>query len=497
MKTQNGQNCPKRNCKRYGFAVAALVALLPFSSIAQSVAVTETDGDQSKLLSPEPNINFSTGNTSSYVITVDPTTTYQSFDGVGAALTDSSAWLIATALTPTQQAAVMQELFSPGAGAGIGALRIPMGASDFTVNGNYSYDDVPTGEADPELANFSIAHDQAYIIPTIQGALSQNPNLKIFALPWSPPAWMKTSGTMNGGTINSSDFGPLADYFVKFIQAYQANGIPIYAVSPQNEPLNNQNGYPSALLLPTDEASLITGNLVPALTSAGLSPRILSWELNWDVVAYPDTVLALAGSEVAGSAFHCYDGVPEVQSTVEVLFPSEGIWETECTGSVGSAFSSDLVWNADMLVVRNIRNWGKSVVLWNLALNQNSGPTNGGCQNCRGVLTIDTSTSPATITPNVEYYILGQIGKFVAPGALRINSNTFGGPPLLFTLPLPPILPTAIEDVAFRNPDGSIVLFVLNNSSSSSNTFTVSWSGANFNYTLPPSSVVTFKWPAS
>jgi len=447
-----------------------------------SVQIVETTGKQTMLLQAQPSVAFTTGGGSSGpVITVDAATQFQQMDGFGGSLTDSSAWLIWNKLSASQQTTLMQQLFSPSAGIGISFLRQPMGASDFSASGNYSYDDVPAGQVDPDLTNFSVTHDAAYIIPLLKQALSANPNIKVVALPWSPPAWMKSSGTMNGGNMNPAYFPSLAQYFVDFVQAYQQEGVPIYALSAQNEPLNSTTGYPSESFAATDESTFIASNLGPALSNAGLgSVKIFGYEHNWDNTAYPESVLGSAASQyVAGSSFHCYAGDPSAQSIVETAFPAKDIWFTECSGTVGSSFASDLVWNAEHLLIGATRNWARSVSLWNLALDQNSGPINGTCTNCRGVVTIDDSVSPANVTFNVEYYILGHLGKFVIPGAHRIDSNTFGA--------------GSIEDVAFQNPDGSIVLFVLN-SASNAGTFAVSFNGQSFNYTLPAGAIATFTW---
>jgi glucosylceramidase len=447
-----------------------------------TVQIVETTGDRSKLLQPQPSVSFATaGNSSALVITVDAATQYQQMDGFGASLTDSSAWLIWNKLSGSQQTTLMQQLFSATSGIGIGFLRQPMGASDFSASGNYSYDDMPAGQTDPNLANFSVAHDTAYIIPLIKQALSVNPNLKVVALPWSPPAWMKSSGTMNGGNMNPSYFPSLAKYFVNFVQAYQQQGIPIYALSTQNEPLYSTTGYPSESLPATDEATYIANNLGPALSTAGLGNiKIFAYEHNWDNTAYPESVLGSSASQyLAGSSFHCYAGDPSAQSTVKAAFPAKDIWFTECSGITSTTFAGDLVWNAEHLLIGATRNWASSVSLWNLALDQNSGPKNGTCSNCRGVVTIDDSVSPAHVTFNVEYYILGHLGKFVIPGAHRIDSNTFGA--------------GSIEDAAFQNPDGSIVLLVLNSASNPA-TFTVSFNGQSFNYTLAAGGLATYSW---
>ncbi len=434
------------------------------------------------LLQTQPSVSFATGGSSgSLVITVNSTTQYQQMDGFGGSLTDSSAWLIWNELSSSQQSTLMQQLFSPSSGIGISFLRQPMGASDFSASGNYSYDDMPAGQTDPNLTNFSVAHDATYIIPLLKQALVVNPDIKVVALPWSPPAWMKTTGTMNGGDMNTTYFPSLAQYFVDFVQAYQQQGIPIYALSVQNEPLYSTTGYPSESLAATDESTFIATNLGPALSAAQLgSVNIFGYEHNWDNTTYPESVLgSSAGQYVVGSSFHCYAGNPSAQSTVETAFPAKSVWFTECSGVTSSTFSGDLVWNAENLLIGATRNWARSVSLWNLALDQNSGPKNGTCTNCRGVVTIDDSVSPSKITFNVEYYILGHLGKFVVPGAHRIDSNTFGS--------------GSIEDVAFQNPDGSIALFVLN-SANSAGTFTVSFGGQSFNYTLPAGAVATFTW---
>jgi glucosylceramidase len=441
-----------------------------------------TTGDQTKLLQSQPTVQFSSGGqATSLIITVDQGTTYQPIDGFGASLTDSSAWVIWNKLDSSQQAALMQSLFSPTSGIGISLLRQPMGASDFSASGNYSYDDVSAGQTDPNLVNFTISHDTAYIVPLLKQAMAVNPTIKVVGVPWSPPAWMKTTATMNGGNMITSYFPSLAQYFVQYVQAYQQQGIPIYALAVQNEPLNSNSNYPTEYLAASDESDFIANDLGPALASGGLgSVKLFGYDHNWDNPDYAESVLASPASNyVAGSAFHCYAGDVSTQSQVKAAYPSKDIWFTECSGTVGSSFAGDLVWNAENLLIGATRNWARSVSLWNIALDQNSGPTNGGCLHCRGVVTIDDSTTPATITNNVEYYVLGHLGKFVVPGAKRIASNTFPS--------------DQIEDVAFQNPDASIALLVLN-SGGGSTQFTVSWKGQTFNYTLPGQAVATFTW---
>ena len=230
------------------------------------------------------------------------------------------------------------------------------------------------------------------------------------------------------------------------------------------------------------EADFIANDLGPALQNNGLGAvKILGYEHNWDNSAYADSLLSSAAAPfLAGSSFHCYGGDVSAQSAVHAAHPDKDIWFTECSGTVGSNFAGDLVWNTEKLLIGATRNWARGVSLWNLALDQNSGPTNGGCTTCRGIVTIDTRTTPATITRNVEYYALGQLARFAVPGARRIDSNSFGS--------------GGIEDVAFQNPDGSIVLLVLN-PTLMPQSFSVSWHHTRFDYSLPAQTVATFEWP--
>ena len=466
-----------------------------------SVSIYQTTGNGSSLLASQPAQTFGTAAaTGSFTIQVTPSNVLQPWDGVGGALTDSAATVIA-ALPQAQQQTVLSSLFSQTNGIGLTMVRLPMGASDFIATTTpYSYDDVPTGQTDTTLAQFSIAHDMTNIIPVLQSALTINPGLKVIASPWSPPAWMKTNGSIYGVTnastatsqVNAADFVALSNYFVKFVQAYKAQGVPIYAVSAQNEPLNTSSTYPTAILTATDESNFIANDLGPALSTAGLSSvKIFGLEDNWNDGAYAQTVLQSAAlSYVAGSSFHWYNGTVGSMSTVEALNANKGVWFTEATDTVscgttcptltGPIFTaSGFALQMQSLIIGVPQNYGRSVVGWNLALNQNEGPHNGGCADCVGILTINSSTSPASVYNNTLYYALGHIGKFVSTGAFVIGTTTQGT--------------TGVEDVGFLNPDGSLVV-VAYNGATSATPVTVAWNGENFDYTIPAGAAVTFKW---
>jgi glucosylceramidase len=428
------------------FRPFAGVLLLLTSAVGQTVNVVQTNPDQSALLSPQPSLTFAPGAASTLTISVDDTIRYQTLEGVGASFTDSAAWLVWEKLTPAQRNQLMQDLFSSG-GIHLSFLRQPMGATDLALS-NYTYDDLPTGDTDPNMTQFSIAHDQAYIIPTIKAALAVNPQIKVLALPWSPPAWMKTSGSTNGGTLNTEYFSALSKYFVKFIQAYEANGIPINYVAVQNEPLYETSGYPTMFMTPLDEGNFISRYLGPVLMAqrfqnqgwnfdrqnaslTDATPGIFGYEHNWDNPLYPE--LLLRNPELrpylAGVSFHCYAGsVADAQNAIHYLQPGTPIWFNECTGGYYAPdFATNLPNMVEGDVIDVLRNWAKNVTLWNMDLDENGGPTvQNGCTDCRGVVTIDTSTTPATIERNVEYYVLGHLSKYTQTGAYRIDSNTFG-----------------------------------------------------------------------
>ena len=301
-----------------------------------AVSVTETTTDQSQLLAQQTGATFAPGSSGqSQVITVNPSTTYQSMTGFGASFTDSSAWLVYNSPLRNE---IMTKLFDPNQGIGLDFLRQPIGASDFSQS-MFSYDDVPSGQTDPTLADFSIAHDESYIIPILQQALSINPTTTVMATPWSPPGWMKTSGSMVGGTLNTADYQVFANYLVKFIQAYDAAGVPISLITAQNEPEYSPSNYPGSTFTSTQEADFIADNLGPAMSAAGLSTGILDYDHNWNDPSFPETVLgdSSAAQYVTGTAWHCYSGDPSAQSTVEAVYPSYGTYETECSGTQASA----------------------------------------------------------------------------------------------------------------------------------------------------------------
>ena len=492
-------------------AVALTAAVVPPAAASAdgggpAARVWVTSADRAELMHDRGTVAFGTRPTGELTITVDPSRTYQTMDGFGASITDSSAAVLYR-LDPAARERAMRSLFDPARGIGVSALRQPIGSSDFTDEPHYTYDDMPAGQTDFALAHFSVAHDQAQILPLLRRAKALNPRLTVIATPWSPPAWMKTTDSLIGGRLKDDPrvYAAYARYFVKFVQAYRAAGVPVDFLTVQNEPQNRQpNAYPGMDLPVAQEVKLIEA-VGPALRAAGLRTRILAYDHNWathpgDIATtppgedpetdYPYEVLdSPAARWVAGTAYHCYFGDPSAQTALHDAHPDKGIWFTECSGSHGPTdppakfFRDTLTFHARNITIGTTRNWAKTAITWNIALDATGGPHNGGCDTCTGLLTLEAD---GTVSTNAEYYTIGHLSKFVRPGAVRIASTSFGTTGWN----------GQIMDVAFRNPDGSTAL-VVHNENDDPRTFAVSVGGRSFDYTLPGGALATFTWPRS
>ncbi len=463
-----------------GLAVAAACSGAEEKKPETAVQVWVTMPDKSLLLERQEDVSFGrAADPETLTVAVDDGVRYQRMEGFGASLTDSSAWLIANRLSERQREELMKLLFDHEAGIGISYLRLPMGASDFAL-GLYSYNDMPQGEADPELSRFSIEHDRAYVVPLLKQALAINPELSLMASPWSPPGWMKTSDSLIGGNLRPDSYEAFARYFVKFLEAYRDEGVPIGAITLQNEPHHVPSDYPGMRMNAEEQTLLVKKHVGPALREAGLATDIVIWDHNWDETYYPLAVLndPEAKEFVAGTAFHGYAGQVEAQSRLHEAHPDKGIYFTESSGGEWATdFGANVRWDMQTLIIGATRNWAKTVLKWNLALDENHGPKLGGCQDCRGVVTIGQSTGEATL--NEEYYAFGHASKFVRAGAYRIESDSHGN--------------ESIETTAFLNPDGSLVLIALNSSAVSLD-FQVKWRERAYAYTLPAGAAATFVW---
>jgi glucosylceramidase len=457
------------------------------------VEVVQTTQDLSQRMARLPDVALATTAPAAGipVIHVNDRVGYQRITGVGAAMTDTSAWLIERQLPRARASALLADLFGPS-GIHLGFLRVPIGASDFTHNGvPYSYDDLPRGQTDPHLAHFSIAHDKAYILPALRQALAENHSLEVLANPWSPPGWMKANDALDNeghaGTLLPSAYKPLAQYFVKFLKAYAAAGVPVQAITPENEP-DQPTIYPGMQLTEPDEATFVADDLAPALRTAGLHQKIYGHDLGWSAGSRPyagKLATSAAARDLAGIAWHCYFGGPGVMSALHARVPRLDDIMDECSTGITPYPVSEVM-------LASIRDWASAVALWNLALDVDGGPVqppNDGCPGCTGVVTINRRSH--TVSLGLTYYQLGQLSAFVQSGARRVSSNNFVT--YDYKRPGVNIVSPGLDDVAFVNPDGSRVLVAYNNSAAVQ-TFAVQWDGRSFTYSLPAEAMVTFNW---
>lgn len=457
-----------------------------------TVSIVLTTDDQSRKMEPQGTTNFTMAKAAGNVIYVDETETYQPIEGFGAAFTDSAAYLLNEIATSGTRSITMNDLFTRnGNGIGLSFMRTPMAASDL-ARSQYSYDD-NNGVADPTLAKFSIAHDQADVIPIILQAQRLNPHMKLMANPWSPPAWMKTDASMVGGGLQAGMYGPWSQYFVKYLQAYAAAGVKVDYISVQNEPtwLTTDYHYPGMCLpalpgdtvcqqtWPTDETTAIRDYLLPALAGSGLNNKVLVLDDSWCFPSYVASVMSdptiQSSAQVAGTAWHGYCGTPGVMTAVNTAFSTKGNYETEHSGVVSNSDQVKLDFEE---VTHVMRSWGRAYVKWSLALDENSGPHTGGCANCTPIVTVNSSSG--AVSYGIEYYTMGHFSKFVFPGAARIYSSNADG----------------LVSAAFLNTDGSKALVVFNDSTSTQD-FQVQWGNQSFAYVLPAFAGATFTWTGS
>jgi O-glycosyl hydrolase len=472
-----------------GFNLATVSATPDVAQVYLTLA------DQSKLVQQQADVPFSTNlapQTGDLSVRVDPTKTFQTMDGVGAAMTESSAYLFSTKLTARQRSLVFPSLFSKQYGAGIDVVRVPWGLTDFSLS-NYTYNDNPPGGTDAPQNNFSINHDQQYIMPRLTDAKSVNPSLKIFNAPWSAPLWMKSSPFPDHpyavGPLKTEFFDSYGTYVVKAINGYAANNLTPHAVTAQNEPFT-PTFNPSMLFAPNVYQQLLRDNVGPKVAANAVKPKLLSHDEDWQDErdtgnpTYPLATLSdpNAAQYIDGVAYHCYHGESTKQLLVQKAYPAKGIYVTECTGSntPPQNWDDDFRWGMRNMIINPMRHYAKASIYWNLALDETAGPktsTTSGCQNCRGIITINSTTGAVSAGP--EYYILAHYGKVVSPGASRIDSTTYGE--------------GAIETVAFKNPNGSKALVALN-SGATSRTMVVREGNAAFRYTLPAWAAASFTW---
>jgi glucosylceramidase len=394
-------------------------------------------------------------------IRIDPASRRQTVLGFGAAFTAAACYLF-NQLPAQGRQELIGEFFGLD-GLRLSVARTCIGSSDYSKN-VYSYDDTP--EPDPELKHFSVEHDRAYILPSLRTARELNPELFLFASPWSPPGWMKVGGSMLGGSMRKAYFA-----------AYAAEGVKIDAVTIQNEPDTDQDGrMPACLWGQEYETAFIKTFLGPALEHASLDTKIWILDHNYDLWGRALDELSVPGlnNYVDGVAWHAYMGSADAMTRVHEAFPDKNAYWTEGGPDYTSPdYTTDWsTWSHTFTGV--LRNWGRCLVGWNLALDEQGKP-NVGPFSCGGVVTIDSRTQ--RITRSGQYWAFAHYSKAIRRNARVLASHG---------------QPAGVEHVALENPDGSRVLVITNRGEARA--VDCGLDSSTLQIQMPRDSVVTLVW---
>lgn len=390
---------------------------------------------------PQPDEMFPT-------IMIDPEKKFQEIEGFGGAITDAAAETFYK-LPESKQKELLDAYFTRDKGIGYTLCRTHINSCDFSSE-SYAYDEIP---GDTLLEHFTIDHDRKFRIPMINAALkTAGTEIKIFASPWSPPAWMKTNNHMlQGGKVKPEYLNAWASYYTRFIKEYEKEGIPIWGLTVQNEPMSVQT-WESCIFTGEDERLFVRNHLGPELVKSGMSDvKLMIWDHNRGIMyqrakaVYDDPE---ASKYVWGMGFHWYvgDHFDNVR-LVHDSYPDKRLIFTEGTpASYNEKRLLDWQWGETYAksIVNDVNNWASGWVDWNILVDEKGGPNHVG-NFCIAPVIGNTKTGEL-IYMNSFYYI-GHFSKFVFPGARRIVSSS-NDDKLLST--------------AFLNPDGSIVVVILN-----------------------------------
>ncbi len=431
------------------------------------VGIISTE-DGRKRFAPHPvSSPISDVRSSALSIEIDLSKRSQELLGMGASLDHATCFNLGR-LSAKDRERVVDTIVNPKSGIGMNLMRLCIGTSDFTGEPYYTYNDIPDGTTDVELKQFSIAKDRAYVLPIIKLAQKKNKDLLFFASPWSPPAWMKTSGNLGTGTLRRECFDVYARYLCKFLDAYEAEGISIHALTLQNEPQHQDRRYPTTIMPATDQRDLIKNHVGPLFKQKRIKTKLWCWDHNWNMPGYPSTILSdpAAAQYVDGTAFHHYEGTVDAQSTLKKQFPDKHIYFTE-----GSLFGTEGALSLVDILRHDARTYNAWVILLDEHRKPNRGPHDASAT-CIELL------DDGSIRTNFDYYMQGHFMKFLKRGAVRVAS-TEGT--------------KQCRNVAFLAKDGTVTLVVANDAAEGTQ-ITVTCGTQSFSAELPPKSVSTYYW---
>ncbi|MFX0102077.1 MAG: glycoside hydrolase family 30 beta sandwich domain-containing protein [Candidatus Hodarchaeota archaeon] len=428
----------------------------------------------------------------SFKIFIDEKTKYQSILGLGYSFEHTSCYNLMK-MKKENRRKVLELLVDPIKGAGMNLWRLCIGTPDFTYE-FYTYDDLPEGDEDLELKHFSIEKDKECIIPVVKEAQEINPDLILFASPWSPPGWMKGSTKkmkgkkprtdvdckgMCGGRLLTKYYDVYSDYLIKFIKSYEDLGIPIYAITVQNEPGHNWYQMPTCKWTGEEERDFIKKFLGPKLEKEGLKTKIWCFDFNFGLLKraqYPEIVLSDpdAAKFVDGVAFHGYDmNRPKFMGETHELFPSKEMHFTE--GSVR------WLWGASR-VIDYFKNWSSSYVGWVPFIDTEGNPNIGPFKTTYTFIQFlapEEKYPIESIIVHADYYYTAHFSKFIQKGAYRVKSTGK--------------TPRGVSEVSFLNPDGTLVSIIVNRGRKGKMP-AINWKNYSMSFNLPGRSIATFKW---
>jgi glucosylceramidase len=410
-----------------------------------------------------------------FEVLVDESRRYQEVDGFGATLLTPAIW----SAEPAVRDEIMRLLFSRGSGIGLSVIRTTMGSTSLTGE-HRTYNDVPAGQSDPELKGFSIEGDLEWRIPMMKQAKALNPELSLMGTPWSAPAWMKDSGELGRGRLLPAYRGVYANYFVRWLQAWKAQGLPVASVTMQNEP-QYEPGWYQGMIMDVEDQTAFALKLGPAIKAAGLSTRIICWDHNCHMMDFPIAVLRdpEARKWIHGAAFHAYQGKTSDIAEFAAAHPDKAVYFTEQTGSYPSdGFGGSVLWHVRNVFIVPALNGARCNLLWQLDRNVES--KSGDRPFVR------VAPDGKSYELQGEYYETGHFSKFVRAGARRIEATR-------------PDAKNAPLVVAYQNPDDSKVLVACNETSQTAS-LTIKDGARRFAYQLEGGALATFVWrdaPAS
>lgn len=384
------------------------------------------------------------------LVKIDPTKKYQDILGFGIALTDASSFLI-DRLPEEKRINFLRSIFS-SEGLGLSVARLSVGASDYACE-CYNYDDTP---GDTDLKDFTIEHDQKYILPVIKQVKKINPELFLFSSTWSAPGWMKTGGSMFGGWLRQQYLEVYARYYFKYLQEYNRQGIRINALTPQNEVETDQTSrMPATLLHPEFEMAFVK-YMKSLLEQNGFDTKI--WMMDHNFSAWNRAKWMLDDADVKkaadGVAFHYYEGTPDMMSFLHEAHPEVELHWTEGGPDLGPSYANDWCkWG--QVFTEAMQHWCRSITGWNLLLDENGKP-NIGPYSCAGLVTVNSETEEFSYSG--QYRALNHFSRFVKRNARRLHTE--GTPNGINNHALNE--QSRMYHIAFENPDGGIVVILTN-----------------------------------